>query len=123
VTNWTNQAPVSLVTGPDQSTILQAVVDWGSARATAGKKVGVVAGNRASDQVPSSSTCCPTWPPRRHPVVETIDADPDDTAPPTPRPLVVQQLGARGDLGHPLMPFNVFYRAPGRDRPEVLPSC
>ncbi|MGD0311471.1 MAG: ABC transporter substrate-binding protein [Acidimicrobiales bacterium] len=114
VTNWTNEgSPYLWWTGPDQSTILQAVVDWGlSSGLLAGKKVGVVAGNRASDQVALNDYLLPDLSAAGvTPVVETIDADPDDTATTdTQAPLVVQQLRSAGVTSViPLMPFNVFY--------------
>ena len=84
VTNWTNEgSPYLWWTGPDQAAILQAVVNWGLSSDLLGgtAKVGVIAGNRASDQqalheylLPDLSRAGVT------PVVETIDADPDDTA-------------------------------------------
>ena len=54
VTNWTNEgSPYLWWTGPDQATILQAVVNWGLSSDLIGgtTKVGVIAGDRASDQV------------------------------------------------------------------------
>jgi hypothetical protein len=115
VTNWTNQgSPYLWWTGPDQAAILQAVVNWGlSANLVGGTvKVGVIAGNRASDQVALDQYLLPDL--RRAgvtPVVETIDADPDDTATTdTQSPLVIQQLRSAGVTSViPLIPFNVFY--------------
>ncbi len=115
VTNWTNQgSPYLWWTGPDQATILQAVVNWGLGADLLGGniKVGVIAGDRASDQVALDDYLLPDL--RRAgvtPVVETIDADPDDTATTEAEaPLVVQQLRSAGvDSVIPLMPFNVFY--------------
>jgi hypothetical protein len=114
VTNWTNEgSPYLWWTGPDQAAILQAVVDWGlSADLLAGKKVGVIAGDRASDQVALKQYLLPdlSWA-GVTPVVETIDADPDDTATTDSQaPLVVQQLRSAGVTSViPLIPFNVFY--------------
>ena len=62
VTNWTDQgSPYLWWTGPDQAAILQAVVDWGlSARLLGGtRKVGVIAGDRASDQAALDECSCP----------------------------------------------------------------
>jgi ABC-type branched-subunit amino acid transport system substrate-binding protein len=114
VTNWTNKgSPYLWWTGPDQATVLQAVVNWGlSSDLLAGKKVGVIAGDRASDQLalhqyllPDLSRAGVT------PVVETIASDPSDTATTdTQAPLVVQQLRSAGVTSViPLIPFNVFY--------------
>ncbi len=115
VTNWTNQgSPYLWWTGPDQATILQAVVNWGLSSGLLGstQKVAVVAGSRASDQqalddylLPDLSRAGVT------PVVKTIDADPSDTATTDAEaPLVVQQLRSAGITSViPLLPFNVFY--------------
>ena len=54
VTNWTQEgAPYLWWTGPDDAAILQAVVDWGTSSGLlgGGRKVAVVAGDRASDQL------------------------------------------------------------------------
>jgi hypothetical protein len=115
VTDWTNEgSPYLWWTGPDQATILQAVVNWGlSAHLIGGSiKVGVIAGNRASDQAALDGSLLPDL---RNagitPVVKTIDANPDDTATTdTEAPLVIQQLRSAGITSViPLMPFNVFY--------------
>ena len=115
VTNYTNQgSPYLWWTGPDQAVILQAVVNWGlsSHRLGGSNKVGVIAGNRASDQLALKDYLLPDL---RNagivPVVKTIDADPDDTATTnTQAPLVVQQLRSAGVTSIiPLIPFNVFY--------------
>jgi hypothetical protein len=115
VTDWTKLgSPYLWWIGPDQATILQAVVDWGlSAHLIGGTiKVGVIAGNRASDQTALDDYLLPDL---RNagvdPIVKTIDADPDDTATTgTQSPLVVQQLRSAGVTSIiPLMPFNVFF--------------
>jgi hypothetical protein len=115
VTNWTNQgSPYLWWTGPDQATILQAVVNWGlSAHLVGGGiKVGVIAGDRASDQVALNDYLLPDLRDAGiTPVVKTIDANPDDTATTdTQSPLVIQQLRSAGVTSViPLIPFNVFY--------------
>jgi hypothetical protein len=115
VTNWTNQgSPYLWWTGPDQSAILQAVVDWGLSSHLLGGtvKVGIIAGNRASDQAALDDYLLPDLRDAGvTPVVRTIDADPDDTATTgAEAPLVVQQLRTAGVTSIiPLMPFNVFY--------------
>jgi hypothetical protein len=115
VTNYTTQgSPYLWWTGPDQTVILQAVVNWGlsSHRLGGANKVGVIVGNRASDQLALKDYLLPDL---RNagitPVVKTIDADPDDTATTnTQAPLVVQQLRSAGVTSViPLIPFNVFY--------------
>jgi hypothetical protein len=115
VTNWTNEgSPYLWWTGPDQAAILQAVVNWGlSAHLLGGTvKVGVVAGDRASDELALNQYLLPDL---RNagitPVVKTIDSDPDDTATTDAQaPLVVQQLRSAGVTSViPLVPFNVFY--------------
>ena len=114
VTNWTNQgSPYLWWTGPDQATVLQAVVNWGlSAQLLEGKKVGVIAGDRASDQLALKQYLLPDLSRAGvTPVVETIASDPNDTATTdTQAPLVVQQLRSAGVTAViPLIPFNVFY--------------
>ena len=115
VTNWTNEgSPYLWWTGPDQATVLQAVVNWGlSAHLLGGAvKVGIIAGDRASDQNALDDYLLPDL---RNagvtPVVKTIDSNPDDTATTDAEaPLVVQQLRSAGITSIiPLMPFNVFY--------------
>ncbi len=115
VTNWTNEgSPYLWWTGPDQATVLQAVVNWGlSAHLLGGPvKVGIIAGDRASDQNALDDYLLPDL---RNagvtPVVKTIDSNPDDTATTDAEaPLVIQQLRSAGITSIiPLMPFNVFY--------------
>jgi hypothetical protein len=115
VTSWTDQgSPYLWWTGPDQSTVLQAVVDWGVGAHLLGgdRKVGVIAGDRASDQAALDDVLLPAL----HragvdPVVETIASDPSETATTdSEAPLVVQQLRSDGvDSVIPLIPFNVFF--------------
>ncbi len=115
VTNWTDQgSPYLWWTGPDDSVILQAVVDWGlSAHLLGGSRVvGVIAGDRASDQLALNDYLLPDL----HragvtPVVETIASDPTESATTNSQaPLVIQQLRSAGvDSVIPLIPFNVFY--------------
>ena len=115
VTNWTNEgSPYLWWTGPDQAAILQSVVNWGlSADLIGGTiKVGVIAGDRASDQVALNDYLLPDL--LRAgvtPVVRTIDANPEDTATTDAQaPLVIQQMRSAGVTSVvPLMPFNVFY--------------
>ncbi len=115
VTNWTRQgSPYLWWTGPDDAAILQATVDWGLSAGLLGAqvKVGVIAGNRASDTVALNQYLLPDL--RRAgiaPVVKTIASDPSDTASTDSQaPLVVQQLRSDGVTSViPLIPFNVFF--------------
>ena len=115
VTNWTNEgSPYLWWTGPDDAVILQAVVNWGlSAHLLGGtNKVGIIAGNRASDQLALNDYLLPDL--RNAGItatVKTIDSDPNDTATTDAQaPLVVQQLRSAGITSViPLIPFNVFY--------------
>jgi hypothetical protein len=114
VTDWTNKgSPYLWWTGPDQATVLQAVVDWGlSSDLLEGKKVAVVVGDRASDQLALKNYLLPDLSRAGViPVVETIASDPSDTATTdSEAPLVVQQLRSAGVTSViPLIPFNVFY--------------
>jgi len=115
VTNWTNQgSPYLWWTGPDQSVILQAVVNWGLSADLLGgtHKVGVVVGDRASDQLALKQYLLPDL--QRAGVtatVKTIASNPNDSATTnTQAPLVIQQLRSAGVTSViPLIPFNVFY--------------
>ena len=115
VTNWTQQgAPNLWWTGPDDVPILQATVDWGLSAGLLGHgvKVGVIAGDRASDQQALDEYLIPDL--ERvgvKPIVRTIASNPSDTASTdSEAPLVIQQLKSAGVTSViPLMPFNVFF--------------
>jgi len=115
VTSWTDQgSPYLWWTGPDQSAILRAVVAWGESAHLLGgsRKVGVIAGDRASDQAALDDVVLPAL--RRvgvDPVVVTIAADPSETATTDAEaPLVVQRFRSDGiDTVLPIIPFNVFF--------------
>jgi hypothetical protein len=115
VTNWTNQgSPYLWWTGPDQAAILQAVVNWGLSSNLLGgtRKVGVLAGDRASDQVALDQYLLPDLSRAGvTPIVKTIASDPSDSATTNSQaPLVVQQLRSAGVTSIiPLIPFNAFY--------------
>jgi hypothetical protein len=115
VTNWTNEgSPYLWWTGPDDAVILQAVVNWGLGAHLIGGtvKVGIIAGNRASDQLALDDYLLPDLRTAGiTPIVKTIDANPDDTATTgTEAPLVIQQLRSAGVTSViPLIPFNVFF--------------
>jgi hypothetical protein len=114
-TNWTDLgSPYLWWTGPDQAVILRAVVDWGLSAGLIGRgiKVGIIAGNRASDQVALNDDLLPDL---REvgitPVVRSIDANPDDTASTdVGSTLVIQQLRNAGVTSViPLIPINVLF--------------
>jgi len=115
VSNWTRTgSPYLWWTGPDDVPILQATVDWGLSSGLLGgsRKVGVIAGDRASDQLALRQYLLPDL--ERAgvtPVVEMIAADPSETATTnTDAPLIVQKLRAAGvNSVIPLIPFNVFF--------------
>lgn len=115
VTNWTNLgSPYLWWTGPDQAVILKAVVDWGMQSKLLGgtRKLGVVVGDRASDQVALNDYLLPDL--RRvgiSPVIETIASDPSETATTdSEAPLAIQRLRTDGVTSViPLIQFNVFF--------------
>jgi hypothetical protein len=115
VTNWTNQgSPYLWWTGPDQAVLLQAVVNWGLSADLLGgtHKVGVLVGDRASDQLALKQYLLPDLNRAGISVtVKTIASDPTDSATTnTQAPLVIQQLRSAGVTSViPLIPFNVFY--------------
>jgi hypothetical protein len=115
VTSWTDQgSPYLWWTGPDQAAVLRAVVDWGVGAHLLGgtRKVGVIVGDRASDQAALDDVVLPAL--RRvgvTPLVATIASSPLETATTdSEAPLVVQQFSSAGvDSVIPLIPFNVFF--------------
>lgn len=115
VTNWTTLgSPYLWWTGPDDAAILQATVDWGVGAGLLGhgRKVAIIAGDRASDQLALDQYLLPDL--RRvnvHPIVETIASDPSELATTTAEaPLVVQRLRSLGVQSViPLIPFNAFF--------------
>jgi hypothetical protein len=115
VTNYTDEgSPYLWWTGPDDVAILKATVQWGvsSGRLGPGIKVGVIAGDRASDQEALNGYLLPDLKAAGiTPVVKTIAADPSETATTdSEAPLIVQQLEADGvNSVIPLLPFNAFY--------------
>ncbi len=115
VTNWTQKgAPYLWWTGADDAAILQAVVNWGLSAGLLGygHKVGIVAGDRSSDQTALNQYLLPDL--RRAgvtPVVETLAADPSETAETNAEaPLVVQKFKSEGVTDViPLIPFNAMF--------------
>ncbi len=114
VSNWTRQgSPYLWWTGPDDASILQAVVQWGHSAGLLGgtRKVGIIAGDRASDQLALDQYLLPDL--KRigvQPVVETIAAQTSETAATnSDASLDVEKLRAAGVTSLiPLMPFNAF---------------
>jgi hypothetical protein len=99
VTNWTELgAPYLWWTGPDDAGILQATVDWALGAGLIGpnRKLGIIAGDRASDQLALNDYLLPDL--KRAgvtTVVEPIAADPTEAgATQSDAPLVVQKLSA-----------------------------
>jgi hypothetical protein len=114
VSNWTQEgSPYLWWTGPDDASILQAVVQWGHGTGLLGgnRKVGIIAGDRASDQLALNQYLLPDL--KRigvTPVVETIAAQPSETAATNSDASIdVEKLRAAGvNSLIPLMPFNAF---------------
>jgi len=115
VTDWTTKgAPYLWWTGPDQAPVLQAVVNWGLSTGLlgGGRKVAVIAGNDASDQLALTGSLLPDL--ERAgvtPIVKTIATNPTETATTDAEaPLIVQQLKSAGVTSViPLMTFNAFF--------------
>lgn len=100
-------------TGPDDGAILQALVDWGWSQGTIGgkAKLGVVVGDRASDQIAWHQYLLPDLR-RLHvtPVVETIPAQTSEgAATASDATLIVEKL-READVTSviPIIPFNAF---------------
>ena len=111
MTNWTEQgSPYLWWTGPDDAAILQAMVDWGLSAGLLGGniKVGVIAGNRASDQVALNQYLLPDLRTGRH----HADRQDDRLGPlrhrlhrrpgPPGRPTTAHRRRDLGDPAHPL---------------------
>ncbi|MGA2521438.1 MAG: ABC transporter substrate-binding protein, partial [Acidimicrobiales bacterium] len=116
VTNWTQiGAPYLWWTGPDQAQILATVVQWGqsSGLLNATDKIGIVAGDRTSDQVALDDYLLPDL--RKagldNVMVQTIPSNPSDqAASSSAATLVVQRLkAAHVHSVIPLIPFNSFF--------------
>jgi hypothetical protein len=115
VSNWTDMgSPYLWWTGPDDASILAATVSWGVGAGLLGgdRKVGVIAGDRPSDQLALDSYLLPDLKKAGvTPIVETIAADPSDAAETiADAPLIVEKLKSDGVTSViPLIPFNVFF--------------
>ena len=115
VTNWTQTgSPYLWWTGTDQAAILSTLVAWGKTAGLIGgsRKLGIIAGDRASDQLALNQYLLPDL---RNagitPVVETLAAGLSETATTTTQaPLVIQRLRSAGvDSLIPLVPFPAFF--------------
>jgi ABC-type branched-subunit amino acid transport system substrate-binding protein len=115
-TNWTNEgAPYLWWTGPDQASILATLVSWAKGAKFLGgsRKVAIVAGDRASDQLALKDYLLPDL--KRDgiakPMIETIPAGASDSAATnSAAPLIVQHLQSAGiNTVIPLMPFNAMF--------------
>jgi hypothetical protein len=100
-------------TGPDDGAVLQALVTWGKGQGTVGgkAKLGVVVGDRASDQEALHNYLLPDL--KRigvAPVVETIPAQTSEGAgTSSASTLVVEKLHSAGVTSViPLIPFNAY---------------
>lgn len=101
-------------TGPDQAAVLASTVAWAKSAGLIGKghKLGIIAGDRASDQLALHQYLLPVL----HkagitPEVQTIAAGVSESATASSQaPLVIQKLRAAGVQSVlPLIPFNVFF--------------
>ena len=100
-------------TGPDDAALLRALVDWSTSEGTigGGAKLGVVVGDRTSDQTAWHRYLLPDLR-RLHvtPLVETIPAQTsEDAATASDSTLIVEKLRQAGVTSViPLIPFNAF---------------
>jgi hypothetical protein len=115
VSAWTAAAaPYLWWLGPDQSQILDTLVQWGKSAGLIGGKrtLGIVVGNDTSDQAALYSYVIPDLRAAGidHEVIETLPSDVSDAAATTAAaPLVVQRFEADGvDSVIPLIPLNAY---------------
>ncbi|HLX89731.1 MAG TPA: ABC transporter substrate-binding protein [Acidimicrobiales bacterium] len=116
VTNWTTAgSPYLWWTGADQAAILETLVTWGQSAGLLGPsvKVGIVTGDRTSDQVALHSYLLPALAKIgvTNPEIESMPSGVTDTAATTAAaPLVVQRLESAGVTSViPLIPFNALF--------------
>jgi hypothetical protein len=116
VSNWTQiGAPYLWWTGPDQSQILATVVSWGTGAGLldAPDTVGILAGDRTSDQTALHDYLLPDLSKAgiTKTMVLTIPSNPADQAASTAAaPLIVQKFkAAKIRSVIPLVPFNSFF--------------
>ena len=115
-TDWTTLgSPYLWWLGPDQAAILRTLVVWAYTSHDIGptKKLGIVVGDRSSDQLALNAYLLPylTDFGITDPVVETIAADPSESAATnTEAPLIVEKLRRAGVTSViPLIPENAFF--------------
>ena len=114
VSSFTQEAsPYLWWTGPDDAGVLRALVTWGMSQGTIGAKakLGVIVGDRASDQAALHQSLLPDL--RRvgvTPLIETIPAQTSESAATgSDATLVVEKLHQAGVTSViPLVPFNAF---------------
>ncbi len=115
VTDWTVKgSPYLWWLGPDQAVILHTLVNWGQSAGLLGgdRRVGVIAGDRASDQLALNSYLLPDLKAIGvTPVVETLAAGTSETATTeSEAPLVAERFKSAGvNSVIPLIPFNAFF--------------
>jgi len=115
VSNWiTAGSPYLWWTGPDDAAIIRATVTWGHSSGLLGgsRKVGVIAGDRASDQQALEQYLLPDLKKVGvNPLVVTIPAQPSETAATNSEAqLAVERFKAAGVTSLiPLVPFNAFF--------------
>jgi ABC-type branched-subunit amino acid transport system substrate-binding protein len=116
VSSWTQAAsPYLWWTGPDETQVLATLVQWAKGAGLIGghRKLGIVVGDRTSDQSALDSYVIPDLRAAgiTHEVVETLPSDVSDSAATNATaPLVVQRFESDGvDSVIPLVPFNAFF--------------
>jgi Periplasmic binding protein len=115
VPNWTEEgSPYLWWTGPNQAQVLEATVDWAFHKGLIGpnKELGVVAGDRPSDQLALNDYLLPDLA-RIHvkSLVEPMPAEPSEFGESSSAaPLIVEKLHEAGiDTVLPLIPFNAMF--------------
>jgi hypothetical protein len=115
VSNWTAAgSPYLWWTGTDDAAILQATVSWGHHSGLLGgtRKVGVLAGDRPSDQLALKQYLLPDLEKIGVvPLVVTIPSEPSESAATSSAaPLAVERFESAGVTSViPLLPFNAFF--------------
>ena len=115
VSKWTTQgSPYLWWTGPDEAAIVQATVTWGHSSGLLGRSrtVGVLAGDRASNQLALNQYLLPDLKKIGvHPLVVTIPAQPSETAATNSSAQLAVERFKGGGVNSliPLIPFNAFF--------------
>jgi hypothetical protein len=115
ITDWTELgSPYLWWIGPDEAPVLNALVSWGlsSGRLGHGKKVGIAVSDQASDQSALNQYLLPEL--KKDgitPLVETIAADPDETATTTSDAQLAAERFKAANVQSviPLLPENAFF--------------